>query len=38
MTLLGLKWAQDLNNRAAHTHEEFSGVTPWVLLVTCQTT
>ena len=28
MTLLGLKWAQDLNNRAAHPHEEFSGVPP----------
>ena len=28
MTFFGLKQGQDLENRAAHLHQEFSGVLP----------
>ena len=28
MPFLGLKWGQDLENRAAHPHQEFPGVPP----------
>ena len=28
MTFFGLKHGQDLDNRAAHPHQEFSGVPP----------
>ena len=28
MTVFGLKWGQDLENRAAHPCKEFSGVPP----------
>ena len=28
MTVFGLKWGQDLENRAAHPRKEFSGVPP----------
>ena len=28
MTVFGLKWGQDLENRAAHRLQEFSGVPP----------
>ena len=28
MTCFGLKWGQDLENRAAHPHQEFPGVPP----------
>ena len=28
MTFFGLKWGQDLENSAAHPHQEFPGV-PW---------
>ena len=28
MTFFGLKQGQDLDNRAAHPHQEFSGVPP----------
>jgi len=28
MTFFGLKWGQDLENRAAHPHQEFPGVPP----------
>ena len=31
MTLFGLKSGQDLENRAAHPHQEFSGVPPRAL-------
>ena len=31
MTVFGLKWGQDLENRAAHPRHEFSRVHPWGL-------
>ena len=31
MTVFGLKWGQDLENRATHPCKEFSGVPPWGL-------
>ena len=30
MTIFGLKWGQDLGNRAAHPHQELQGVSPRV--------
>ena len=31
MTLFGLKYGQDLENRVAHSHQEFPGVPPRAL-------
>ena len=31
MTLFGLKYGQDLENRVAHPHQEFPGVPPRAL-------
>ena len=33
MTFFGLKYGQDLENRAAHPHQEFPGVSPGDLRV-----
>ena len=33
MTFFGLKYGQDLENRAAHPHQEFPGVPPQDLRV-----